>query len=35
MKDKLSDVLYKVDCGRSGSVQVIHTDRMRKIKSQV
>ena len=35
VKDKLSDVLYKVDCGRSGSVQVIHTDRMRKIKSQV
>ena len=33
--EKLSDVLYKVTCGRSGSAQVIHIDRMRKAHSQV
>lgn len=32
---KLSDVLYKVDCGRNRSEQVIHCDRIRKCKSQV
>lgn len=32
--DKLSDILYKVDCGRNQSLQVIHCDRMRKCKDQ-
>ena len=32
---KLSDVLYRVDCGRAGGDQVIHCDRMRKSKSQI
>ena len=31
---KLSDVLYKVDCGRSNSVAVIHCDRLMKARSQ-
>ena len=33
--DKLSDSLYKVNCGREGQVQVIHCDRLRKVKQQV
>ena len=33
--DKLSDSLYKVNCGREGQVQVIHCDRLRKAKQQV
>ena len=32
---KLSRVLYKVNCGRSGSWSVIHCDRMRKARKQV
>ncbi|WAQ95556.1 hypothetical protein MAR_028246, partial [Mya arenaria] len=32
---KLSDVLYKVDCGRKKAEQVIHCDRIRKCKSQI
>ena len=35
VKEKLSDVLYKVDCGRAGSIQVIHVDRLRKVREQV
>lgn len=35
VKEKLSNVLYRVNCARSGSIQVIHCDRMRKCKSQV
>ncbi|XP_045165454.2 uncharacterized protein LOC123529264 [Mercenaria mercenaria] len=33
--EKLSDVIYKVDCGRSKTPQVIHCDRMRKAKDQL
>ena len=33
--DKLSDALYKVNCGREGLVQVIHCDRLRKARQQV
>ena len=33
--DKLSDSLYKVNCGREGHVQIIHCDRLRKAKQQV
>ena len=33
--DKLSNSLYKVNCGREGQVQVIHCDRLRKAKQQV
>ena len=32
---KLSDVLYKVNCGRNGTVQVIHCNRIRSCKQQV
>ena len=35
VKRKLCDVLYEVDCGRFGDLQVIHTERMSKVKSQV
>ena len=35
VSERLSDVLYKVNCGRLGSIQVIHCDRMRKAKSQL
>ena len=31
--DKLSNSLYKVNCGREGQVQVIHCDRLRKSKA--
>ena len=31
----MSNVLYKVNCGRSGNVQIILCDRLRKCKSQV
>ena len=31
---KLSEVLYKVNCGRGSIVQVIHCDRIRKCKKQ-
>ena len=34
VKRKLCDVLYEVDCGRSGALQIIHTERMHKVKSQ-
>ena len=34
VKEKISDVLYKVDCGRHGSFQVIHVDRLRKARDQ-
>ena len=33
VKRKLCDVLYEVDCGRSGSLQIIHTERMSKEES--
>ena len=33
--ERLSDVLYKVNCGRLGAIQVIHCDRMRKANSQL
>ena len=33
--DKLSDSLYKINCGRESQVQVIHCDRLRKAKQQV
>ena len=32
---KLADVLYKVNCGRNGTVQVIHCKRIRSCKQQV
>lgn len=32
---KLSNYLYKVNCGRRGTLQVIHCDRLRKAKSQM
>jgi transposase InsO family protein len=32
--EKISDVLYKVNCGRFESFQIIHVNRMRKAKSQ-
>ena len=35
VKRKLCDVLYKVDCGRAGSLQIIHATRMSKVKSQI
>jgi len=35
VKERISDVLYKVDCGRYGSFQVIHVDRLRRAKGQV
>lgn len=31
---KLSSVLYKVDCGRGKTIQVVHCDRIRKCKQQ-
>ena len=34
-QDKLSDALYKVNCGREGLMQVIHCDRLRKARQQV
>ena len=33
--DKLSDSLYKVNCGRESQVQVIHCDRLRKARQQM
>ena len=33
--EKLSNSLYKVNCGREGMVQVIHCDRLRKAKQQL
>lgn len=33
--EKLSDVLYRVNCGRSGTTLVIHTDRLRKVKPKL
>ncbi len=35
VSEKLSDVLYKVNCGRSGSSAVIHCDRMKRARKQV
>jgi len=32
---KLSEVLYKVDCGRANTIQVIHCDRLKKARSQI
>ena len=32
--EKLCDVLYVVDCGRNGTHQVIHIDRLKKAKPQ-
>ncbi|KAK3104661.1 hypothetical protein FSP39_007335 [Pinctada imbricata] len=34
VKKKMTDVTYLVDCGRRGSDQVIHTDRIRRLRSQ-
>ena len=33
--DKISDLLYKVNCGKKGSDQVIHCDRIRACKKQL
>jgi hypothetical protein len=33
--EKLSDLLYKVDCGYGGSIQIIYIDRIKKAKEQV
>jgi hypothetical protein len=33
--EKISDLLYKVDCGYGGSIQIIHIDRIKKAKEQV
>ena len=35
MIGKLSDVLYRVDCGRDHKTQIIHCDRMKLAKQQV
>ena len=35
VKEKLSQVLYKVNCGRSDSLQIIHVDRIKKARKQV
>ena len=32
---KVSEVLYKVNCGRNGKEQVVHCDRMKACKAQV
>ena len=32
--EKLSEVLYKVDCGRNGKEQIIHCDRMKACREQ-
>ena len=32
---KMSDVLYSIDCGRNGSNQVIHCERIRRCPQQV
>ena len=34
VKEKLSEVLYKVDCGRNGKEQIIHCDRMKACRQQ-
>ena len=34
IKSRMSDVLYSVDCGRSNSVQIVHVERMRRLKRQ-
>ena len=35
VKRKLCDFLYEVDCGKAGPLQIIHTTRMSKVKSQI
>lgn len=35
VSEKISGVLYKVNCGRSGTWSIIHCDRMRKARKQV
>lgn len=35
IQEKISDVLFKVDCGKFRSLQVIHIDRIRKAREQV
>ena len=35
VKERITELLYKVTCGRAGSDQVIHCDRLRKCKQQV
>jgi hypothetical protein len=35
VKEKISNVLYKIDCGRAGSFQIIHVDRLKRAKGQV
>lgn len=32
---KISEVLYKVNCGRNGKEQIVHCDRMKACKAQV
>ena len=32
--EKLSEVLYKVDCGRNGKEHIIHCDRMKACREQ-
>jgi hypothetical protein len=32
---KISEVLYKVNCGRNGKKQVVHCDRMKNCKTQI
>ena len=33
--EKISDLLYKVNCGRKGSDQVVHCDRLKACRNQV
>ncbi|MCG8048998.1 MAG: DDE-type integrase/transposase/recombinase [Candidatus Thiodiazotropha endolucinida] len=35
VSEKLSDVLLKINCGRNGTPQVVHIDRVRKIRQQI
>ena len=32
---KLSDILLKINCGRNGTIQTVHIDRVRKIRKQI
>ena len=32
--EKMSDVLLKINCGRNGTLSVIHIDRVRKVRTQ-
>ena len=35
VSEKVSDVLFKINCGRFGSAEIIHLDRIRKASDQV